>query len=221
MNRKIAAISALAVITCVCAGFVLNSCSTMNEYDKIRKQRLAEKMHASPSPSPSPERGVSGSGTLFSPIVKKDLTQEERKMAAASLDQAQTVAKTTDPNLITDVASGPIVPVLRSGLTGQEDLDTVSKAYAAYADAVVAVSVSLRAYGVAKNLPGIEQVRRVADWWKAYFGTMQVQPQNEAPGRKAVDAFFDSIGESDQRVRQAMADMNTFLDGQRTRVYVP
>ena len=221
MKSRLVGFSIAATISCLLISVAFTSCSTMMEYDKIRKQRLNDKMHASPSPSPVAERGVSGTGTLFSPVIKKDLTEEERKIAATSLDQAQTRARETDPSSLTDVAAGPIVPVLRSGLTAQEDLDTVSKAYDAYVDAVVAVSVSLRAYGIAKNLVGVEQVRRVADWWKNYFEHMQVQPQGVQPDRKSVEAFFATIGKADERARQAIQDMNGFIDGQRTRGYLP
>jgi hypothetical protein len=188
------------------------SCSTMLAYEE---QRLA-KRGLKPSPSPA---ASAPTGTLLQPNLPKPKVDEAAIQAEKSVEKAEQALADSDPTKTSGVAAGPIIPALKTLLTGKQDIESVSKSYVAYAQAVAGVRVSLEAHGLAANLAGLRQVREAGEYWRLYLPQMRIRPTGLEVQRSDLTALWATFTASGRLLQENLQAINRYIDGQRTKVW--
>lgn len=201
--------------------FLLASCSTMEAAEKKRLERLEAKKKeaaAAKAEAASLPAGLSQeTGALFQPLDKSLTYSKEAAKLEKSVDQASLSQQATAVGTTQVIAPGPDPVSFKAVLQTAKELELVAKGYEAFCAATYDVMVSLRAYGLAKNVKGIETVRAVSAEWQAYLASMKIAPRGNGITTERTRAFFHSLGKSQVLLDEAIAGINSYLDRQRTR----
>jgi len=184
---------------------------------QVEKKQEEEAKAIDPAAAAFPEQ----TGSLFQPkreILKYDAETEKLKQ---SLESAQELKNQTDSQKTGQIAPGPLMPDLKYKLETPEDLRLISQAYLIYAEACYDVYLSLHSYGLKKNVDGIKQIQLVSDEWKLYFSEVKINSLNPLMKEADIRTFFEQLGQGEAILDKAIQGINTFIDRQRTRTYVP
>ena len=200
----------LTAVFLLCA--LLGSCATMMAYEQERQKKRSK-------PAVAATTGQEAVGSLFQPNLPKPKVDTQGLAASQSVANAEKQLAETDPTKTAGVAPGPSIPMLKTLLLTREDLDAVSKSYAAYSQAVTNVRVSLEAYGLKSNLTGLRRVREAGEYWGLYMPRMRIRPTE--PGIKAEDiqAFYGVVTEKGKQVMADTGQINRYIDSQRTKAW--
>lgn len=196
-------------------GVLAASCSTMAASENARQARLSQKKDA-PAPSASPATpGSNETGSLLQ--RRKESLKYDPETAALEKSVDKALATRVDLNTTDSLAPGPVVPRLKQRLETPKDLELALTAWDAYAEATWNVMVSLRAWGLKKNIAAVQAVVQAGAVWKDWFATMEVDCL--APGMDVarLETFFRGLGRSRATADKAVEGINAYLDRQRTR----
>lgn len=202
----------LRLLALVLLGAFLASCSTMMAFEE---QRLA-KRGTSPSSSPS---AAGATGTILQPFIPKAKVDEAAIQAEKSVRAAEKSLAETDPSVVTGVAAGPTVPELKSLLATKADIEAVAKSYAAYAQAVADVRVSLGAHGLKPNLESLRRVREASDYWRLYLPQLRIRPMDTTVSRDDINGLYAVFSVSGRQLQVALQDINQYIDSHRTKAW--
>jgi hypothetical protein len=198
----------MAALFLLCA--FLGSCTTMMAYEEQRLAKRGAKENPAPNASPV-------TGTILQPKIPVPKIDEAAIKADQSVQTAVQQLSENDPTKTSTVAPGPVIPFLKTKLTAKADLESVAKSYAAYAQAVFDVRISVEAFGINANVEGLRRVREAGEYWSLYLPQLRIRPDIVSITKADVQNLYGVFTVSGQQLQAALGFINNYIDSQKTK----
>jgi hypothetical protein len=186
MKTILFSLKALAVVVLV----VISSCSTMQEYEAQRQQRLLDEYKA----------------RLRAEVLVRKAEAEAEKLA--KLPPVEQVAVAKEPDDAYAALSGPTVePEIRT----RQELDAVLPLYEAYVSLAERLATEIAAFGIKAYISRVDKFREASELWIGWWRRFQVFPRDEDISREDMESFYVRVQELDAKNQAATAALNKVL----------